>query len=85
MARRTRISIDYALCGDGTGRDPRACCACLRACDPAVFLMHQTLGAAEGNPLDPQKWRITVMWPTLCTACLRCVQQCPERAITVRS
>jgi NAD-dependent dihydropyrimidine dehydrogenase PreA subunit len=85
MARRTRISIDYTLCGDGVGRDPRACCACLRACDPAVFLMHQTLGAAEADPLDPRLWRITAMWPTLCTACMKCVQLCPEKAVTVRS
>ncbi len=42
------------LCGDGTGVDPRACCKCLRACDPAVFLLHQTFGAQEADPCDPQ-------------------------------
>ena len=84
MGRRTRISIDYTLCGDGRGRDPRSCCACLRGCDPAVFLLHQSFGVTEVNPLDPQLWRVTVMWPTLCTRCMKCVKACPENAVRVR-
>jgi NAD-dependent dihydropyrimidine dehydrogenase PreA subunit len=84
VGRRTRIAIDYTLCGDGKGRDPRQCCACLQACDPAVFLMHQSFRVQEADPLDPQLWRITVMWPTLCTRCMKCVQVCPEKAVSVR-
>lgn len=84
MPRRTRILIDYTRCGDGLGVDPRECGLCLRACDPAVFLLHQTLGAREADPLDPQNWRITPLWPSLCTRCGACVEECPERAITVR-
>ena len=80
-----RIAIDHALCGDGTGVDPRACCRCLRACDPAVFLMHQTFDAQEADPCDPQLWRVTVMWPTLCTSCMKCVQACPAHAVSVRA
>ena len=60
--KRTRIAIDYGLCGDGVGVDPRPCGLCLRACDPAVFLLHETLGAREEDPFDPQAWRITALW-----------------------
>jgi len=81
--KRTRIAIEYGRCGDGIGVDPRECGLCLRACDPAVFLLHETLGAREEDPLDPQAWRITALWPSLCTRCGRCVAVCPEGAITV--
>ncbi len=83
MARRTRIRVDYALCGDGRGADPRACCLCLRVCGPAVFLLHETLGAVEENPRDPVKWRVTPMWPSLCTRCMKCVESCPLGAVRV--
>jgi formate hydrogenlyase subunit 6/NADH:ubiquinone oxidoreductase subunit I len=84
MSRRTRISVDYGVCGDGTGIDPRGCARCLRACGPAVFLLHQTLGAVEPDPRDPKAWRVTPLWPTLCTRCLKCVEACPAGAIAVR-
>jgi len=83
--RAPRISIDYSRCGDGRGVDPRACARCLRACAPAVFLLHESFGVTEPDPLDPQAWRVTVMWPTLCTVCMACVQACPEAAITVKA
>ena len=84
MARnKTKISIDYSVCGDGNDVDPRSCGKCLRICDPAVFLLHQTVGAEEPDPYDPQIWRITPLWPSLCTKCMKCVEICPKQAITV--
>jgi len=85
LRRRTRITVDYQLCGDGVGVDPRECGLCLRACRPAVFLLHQTLDAREADPFDPQNWRVTPLWPSLCTDCGKCVEVCPQRAITVRA
>jgi len=83
MKTKTKIAIDYSICGDGNRTDPRECGQCLRICDPAVFLLHQTIGAVEENAQDPQIWRITPLWLSLCSRCMKCVDLCPEKAITV--
>ena len=80
MLSRTKITVDYTRCGDGVGVDPRECGKCLRACEPAVFLLHQTLGAAEPDPFDPKSWRVTPMWASLCTRCCECEDVCPQNA-----
>ncbi len=59
MNKKTKISIDYRKCGDGTGVDPRDCCKCLRVCKPAIFLLHQTIGAEQKDPYNPEKKRIS--------------------------
>ena len=79
---KTKIVIDYGKCGEQGRIDPRDCGMCLRVCDPAVFLMHQPL-SVEQDPYDPQLWRITPVWLSLCTRCMKCVEVCPEKAITV--
>ncbi len=83
MKGKTKIGIDYGKCGDGNGVDPRACAICLRVCSPAIFLLHETLGAVEENVYDPQKWRITPLWNDQCSRCMKCVEACPENAVSV--
>ena len=82
---KTKIRIDYTKCGTEGGIDPRECSLCLRICDPAVFLRHQDmkLETKEENRQDPQFWKITAVWPSVCTRCLICVSTCPEKAIEV--
>ena len=79
---RTKIKIDYSVCGDGNKIDPRECSHCRLICDPAIFLMHETLGV-ELDEFDPQIWRITPIWTSLCNRCLKCVEICPENVIKV--
>jgi ferredoxin len=85
MRTRTKIKINYTLCGEGGKIDPRNCGLCLKACDPAVFIMHPTVGleSKQENPYDPQDWRITPIWGSLCTRCFKCVDVCPEKAISI--
>jgi ferredoxin len=80
-----RPRVDFGIMPSTRPSTLRACCRCLQACDPAVFLMHQSFGAEETDPCDPQLWRITVMWPTLCTSCMKCVQVCPVNAVSVKA
>ena len=82
---RTKIKIDYSKCGDKSGVDPRECGKCLKICDPAIFLLHESLDFEEENdPYDPQIWRVTPVYLSLCTHCMKCVEICPEKAITVK-
>ncbi|MBN1533585.1 MAG: 4Fe-4S dicluster domain-containing protein [Spirochaetes bacterium] len=83
MKGKTKISIDYARCGESGRVDPRTCGICLRVCGPAVFLLHQPLGAVEENPYKPRQWRVTAVHLSLCTRCMKCVELCPEKAVTV--
>ena len=82
---KTKIRIDYTKCGTEGGIDPRDCSKCLGVCDTAVFLRHQDmkLEKQEKNPQDPQLWKITPVWPSVCTRCMKCVEICPEKAINV--
>lgn len=81
--RKTKIRVNYTLCGDGIGVDPRACRKCLLVCEPAVFLLHQSFDVQQADDYDPDKWRITPLWLSLCTKCYQCVHLCPEGAISV--
>lgn len=81
---KIKIRIDYSICGDGNKIDPRECAVCLKVCDPALFLLHQSLKyEKKDDPYEPQIWRVTAVYPSLCTYCLKCVEQCPEQVITI--
>ena len=84
MIKKNNIKIDYLICGDGNKIDPRRCVKCMQVCKPAIFLLHQTAGVIEEDPLDPKKWRITPLWPSLCNRCMECVKVCPENAIVIK-
>ncbi|NVM34140.1 MAG: 4Fe-4S dicluster domain-containing protein [Candidatus Lokiarchaeota archaeon] len=81
--KRTKIRIDYSICGEDGKIDPRDCAKCLKVCDPAVFMMHSALDLIYKDPNDPQRWRINPQWGSLCTHCLKCVDICPENAISI--
>jgi len=80
--RSPKVTIDYSKCGDGGKVDPRECTKCLRACDPAVFIIHESPNMPL-DPIDPKFWRITAVWLSLCTRCMKCVEVCPVGAISV--
>lgn len=83
--KRIKIKFDYSICGEKGKIDPRDCGLCLKACDPAVFIMHPTIGTEDKQEdrYDPQDWRITPIWGSLCTRCFKCVDVCPENAIKI--
>ena len=83
MVKKTSIKIDYSKCHTGASTDPRECRKCLFVCDPAVFLMHPTLDD-HPDPHNPEIWRIDAIWLSKCTGGMKCVEACPEGAITVK-
>lgn len=78
----TVIRIDHKKCGPNATVYPPDCGKCLKACDPAVLVMHQPF-YKESDVNDPEGWRISPVWIPLCTRCKKCVDVCPENAISV--
>jgi len=81
---KTKIKIDYSKCGPEGNINPWDCGKCLSVCDPCVFLRHEALEFIKEETVDPQYWRITAIWPSVCTRCFKCVEACPEQAISVK-
>ncbi|TXT57916.1 MAG: hypothetical protein BAJATHORv1_10625 [Candidatus Thorarchaeota archaeon] len=81
--KKTKIQIDYSKCGPDGNTDPRECRKCMLVCDPAVFLMHPTL-EDHPDPWNPERWKVTAVWPSMCMGCNKCVEACPEQAISMK-
>lgn len=45
--------------------------------------MHPTIEDEHPDPHNPEIWQIDAIWLSKCTGCMRCVEVCPEQAITV--
>jgi ferredoxin len=46
--------------------------------------MHTALDLKFKDIYDPQRWTISPQWGSLCSRCMKCVDVCPENAITVK-
>jgi len=44
--------------------------------------MHEQVGVDQ-DYIDPQMWGIAPVWLSLCTRCMKCVEACSKKAITV--
>ena len=78
--KKTKIRIDYSICGEKGKIDPRNCGLCMKACDPAVFIMHETIGTEKKQKdiYDPQDWRITSIWGSILVAVLNVSKFAPK-------
>ena len=79
---KTKISIDYSKCSTRAGVDPRECTKCLKVCPNWVMILQPSFDV-EQDLVDPTDWRIDVLWPSMCTRCMDCVDTCPHDAIQI--
>jgi NAD-dependent dihydropyrimidine dehydrogenase PreA subunit len=79
---KTKIVIDYSKCGPDGDTDPRECTKCLKQCDRPVFHLHHVIVDGD-DPWDPSFWQVTPVYTSQCTRCMRCIEVCPVKAISV--
>jgi NAD-dependent dihydropyrimidine dehydrogenase PreA subunit len=72
---KPKIKIDYNKC-----KKPENCRKCLPLCSPGVFNLIFT----DKDYHIPKNWKIIPVFRQLCTTCLICVNECPEKAISVK-
>ncbi|KYK37695.1 MAG: 4Fe-4S dicluster domain-containing protein [Theionarchaea archaeon] len=68
------IEVDHQRC-----TEPEKCGRCLKVCSPQVFALHP----AEEDVTNPSRWMVDPVWVSFCIQCNRCVEECPEHAITI--
>ena len=75
-----KIDIDQSKCSV-----PFWCKKCLEACPHLVFWVDNVRieRLKEADPRDPGVYRLLVVRRDKCTLCNRCVEVCPEGAITI--
>ena len=62
--------------------DPTGCKKCIQSCPAVVF------GAPineRRKKVQPQRYKLVVLWPEMCTGCGGCVRMCPHEAIRVQA
>jgi len=74
--QKNEIIIDYSKCSA-----PEDCGECLSVCQPAVLILTFT----DKDYHKPINWKIIPVFPHLCIGCNVCVEECPDRAISVHS
>ena len=78
--RLPKIDIDYAQC-----TVPMWCKKCLKACPQLVFSVYckQMARLKESDPREPGVYEVSPVRRDKCTMCNKCVEICPEGAITI--
>ena len=72
--KRPVINVDYTKC-----TNPLDCRKCVNICEPVTLI----LSFLDKDFHDPQDWRVIPIFPSLCTNCKLCVENCPQEAISV--
>lgn len=71
---KANINIDYLKC-----TSPEDCRKCLGTCQPVVL----ALTFSDEDYHNPKDWKILPAFPSLCMFCNFCVEECPEKAISI--
>ena len=75
-----KIEIDMTKC-----TVPFWCKKCLQACPQVVFQVYckQMVKLRESDPRQPGIYEVTAVRRDKCNMCNKCVEVCPEKAITI--
>jgi len=78
--RLPKIDIDYSKC-----TVPMWCKKCLESCPQLVFSVYckQMARLKESDPREPGVYEVSSVRRDKCTMCNKCVEICPEGAITI--
>lgn len=80
MSRFPIINVDHSKC-----TTPFDCKLCLQKCPQAVFevIPIKMTKFKETDPKEPGSYRLMTTYRRKCTACGKCVEICPNDAITI--
>jgi ferredoxin len=75
-----KITIDHTKC-----TVPFWCKKCLQACPQLVFQVYckQLLKLRESDPREPDIYEVIPVRRDKCNSCNKCLEMCPENAITI--